>query len=185
MSYDPHAPYVTELKAASNWAGLLRYALGHGLHMPALDAALQVLEGSQFGAEYSALRNWLEEFRQDPFTPRDAPDVESLDLSEEERITTELLATFPNVALCEMAAQFPSGEQTEYYRLGLRMTERWRRLARHLRDAALQASTWAFAARAELELQQLEGGMESYEEALAAYRQLAAVRPTSTSRTWP
>src|SRR4051812_40331832 len=46
-STDVHAPYVQELVAKQDWAGLVRYWLAHQRHSPALDAAIELVRGQE------------------------------------------------------------------------------------------------------------------------------------------
>jgi len=177
MNSDPHAPYVAELSASGNWAGLVRYGIAHGLHQPAIDAAIAVLHGRHFGVEHAALRTWLTEFRDSPLHPREAFEPGALPLDEEQQASLFLAATVPAVALCEIAGQFPPARQTELFQMGQEMVRLWQQLAVQFEDFALQAVSYGFLARSHQELFELEDAVASYDEALAKYRKLAESRP--------
>ncbi|MCA9047636.1 MAG: hypothetical protein KDA89_02845, partial [Planctomycetaceae bacterium] len=177
MSNDPHALYVAELQADADWAGLLRYGLAHGLHMPAVDAAIDVLHSRHFGTGFAVLRTWLTEFRDSPLQPREPCDTESLDLPQAEQIALTLVQTWPFVALCEMAGQFPPDQQTQLFQMGQQTAELWLKLSEVTDDAALAATAHSFLANSHDELRNLESAVASFEEALTIRRKLAAARP--------
>ena len=174
MNDDIHARYVKELADQGDWAGLVCYGLAHGLHMPAIDAAIEIVrshDGNQ------ALTDYLVAFRDEPIQPREAPSLDADSLNQHQQVALFLVSSFPMVALCEFAGQFPLNQQTQMYEMGLQTSEQWLGAAKLIEDKSLEAIAHGFRANAFRDLGQGEAAVASFTEALDSYRQLAEARP--------
>ncbi|HEY1189480.1 MAG TPA: tetratricopeptide repeat protein [Gemmata sp.] len=168
---DVHAPYVQELAADRDWAGLVRYWMAHQ-HKAALDAAIVLVEGQ------AALAAFLNAVREEPLDPaREPPEELFASLAPPEQMTLYLVLLYPRLALCEMAGQFPLDQQDRLYRIGLESGERACQVAQTLEDRALHAFSRNVMAGGFQEVNDLEAARDSYQEALGIRRELARVRP--------
>ncbi|MDX2035342.1 MAG: CHAT domain-containing tetratricopeptide repeat protein [Isosphaeraceae bacterium] len=180
MNPDVHAPYIAELKSAGDWAGLIRYAVGHvsdleHAYRPALAAAIEILEGE--GGRFGPLAAWLRLRLESPYEPIDLPDLALLGLDETQWISIEFARTLPWVALCELAGQFPAERQTPMFELGLLAANQWSTAAAALGDRPTAALAAHLSGRASESLGRLEDCEAGYAEALGIRRALAESRP--------
>jgi hypothetical protein len=200
---DVHAPYVQHLVSAGDWAGLVRYSMAHQ-HLPALDAAVGLVSrqatskagsegnwwrrlvnlgrptklGSKEGDRWSTLARFLAEVRQNPLNPRQQLSKDLLTVwSPTEQVTLGLVMLFPRVALCELAGQYPIEDQERLYRVGLQSAAEAFDLAVRLQDPAAAAFFGDNIGRGCQGLHALEAARDSFQEALASYRELARLRP--------
>ena len=110
MNDDFHAKYVNELANQGDWAGLVCYGLAHGLYMPAIDAAIEIVRSQ---GDNETLTEYLVAFRGEPMQPRESPELDSESLTQHHQAALFLISSFPMVALCEFADQFPLDQQTK------------------------------------------------------------------------
>ena len=71
---DIHAPYIAELTGRDDWSGLIRYWIAHGLHRPALDAALTIVRRRP-DAPWPTLAAYLGQIAEAPMEPREPPEA--------------------------------------------------------------------------------------------------------------
>ncbi len=172
---DPHAPHVADLAAANDWAALARYWMAHQ-HPPALEAAIGVAETSSLPP---ALTQWLRRFAANPLDPENSPpDDLAESLSDQlDAHTVTVSSLFPQLALCEMAAQAPKeirGPMLEAGKLACQMVGM---IAEAIADEPLSAFVAVLRAGALREGHDLEAARDAFEEALNFYRDLEAKRP--------
>jgi tetratricopeptide (TPR) repeat protein len=138
---DVHAHYVRELVETDDWAALVRYWMAHGLHEPALDGAVEVVnrraasEGKVQGwvlrlclwlSELMGMRRtgstppwrklgtFLEDIRRQPLVlMRHAPAVLVEGWEGVEKRTLFLLVVFPYASLCEQGARVAAEYEEE------------------------------------------------------------------------
>jgi CHAT domain-containing protein len=197
---DVHAPYVQELVAAGDWAGLARYWLAHR-HEAALDAAIELVSeraGRQGGlwsalgaaiglvsrrtgggrGQWPALGAFLVAVRENPLDLKRQASAEMVRAcTPGDQATLSLLLLDPRAALCEMAMQFPAQHQDRLLEVGIQAAEQACQVAGMLEDGAAEAFFRVMLARGLQEARRLEAARDSYQEALTIRRELARQRP--------
>jgi CHAT domain-containing protein/Tfp pilus assembly protein PilF len=185
-SDDLHGPYIQPLADSGVWSALVRYWIAHQ-HGPALDMAIDLVSrrADKEGSRWLGLRAYLSDVREDPMSfDRELPEeVESEVWSREDAATLELVELYPQLALCELAAQFPLEHQEEGFQAGIEGAEGACSLAEFLHDDSVYAFARMAQAGAQKALTDLEAAHASFHEALAGYRVLAEQRP-EVYRPW-
>ena len=179
MDADPHAPYVENLAAAGDWAGLAQYWIAHQ-HEAALEAAVACVRRRVLAGEerLQPLLTYLDEVKSAPLGPRhQPPGAVTSRLSETERLTLLLVAIYPQAALCEMALGAPPELQAQLLRLGFEAAERAAQVGLAAGDQAVAAFFLSVLARGRYEVRQMENAVEAWQASLAIYRALAQARP--------
>ena len=216
---DEHAPSINALRRAGDWAGLVRYWLGHALHQPALDAAIALLRKQKVrraGDWAGLVRYWLGRALHQPAAPdaaiallrkqRDRKHVARLvkllttvskppwNLPDEllaallqetegaEQATLQMVALFPQTALCEMANDLPPELREEVLQAGIEAADQIVTLGHSLGDLPIQAGFCLLEAYGYRSAGQLDRAEKSFNDALEHYQELLAAHPDSEAK---
>jgi tetratricopeptide (TPR) repeat protein len=114
---DAHGRAVRELAEVGNWAGLVRYWMGHRFYSPAMREAVRVARQGG-GSARALLADYLDAVRAAPSDPAPFPEVLP-PLTAAERVTIELLLSLPRILFCETASSAPAEDRHEYLRMGV------------------------------------------------------------------
>jgi CHAT domain-containing protein len=170
---------VRNLVVAGDWACLVRYWIAHRYDV-ALEAAVNLVSrrAAREGGRWRQLADFLADVRTEPISfERELPRELQDGWPDAEQMTLLLLGLYPRVALCELAAEAPVERQESLLEAGIQAGEQACQLAERLEDGAVWAFFRRMMARGYRELGQLEAARDSFQEALAAYRELARQRP--------
>src|SRR5208337_4641459 len=217
---DEHAPSINALRRAGDWAGLVRYWLGHALHQPALDEAIALLRKQKVrraGDWAGLVRYWLGRALHQPApdaaiailqkqrdrkhvarlvklltavskSPWNLPDELFAALLQEtegaEQATLQMVALFPQTALCKMANDLPPELREEVLQAGIEAADQIVTLGHSLGDLPIQAGFCLLEAYGYRSAGQLDRAEKSFTEALEHYQELLAAHPNSgTAKT--
>src|SRR5208337_4905797 len=159
--------------------------LGRALHQPAPDAAIAILQKQRDRKHVARLVKLLTAVSKSPWNLPDELFAALLQETEgAEQATLQMVALFPQTALCKMANDLPPELREEVLQAGIEAADQIVTLGHSLGDLPIQAGFCLLEAYGYRSAGQLDRAEKSFTEALEHYQELLAAHPNSgTAKT--